>query len=281
MQTPMHPHPGALPFGPRARTTPVEGIARGRHAGCARVHPPRRTAADHQTKQLLLSEIRAVALGSIAPVGESLQAMSRSRSIAVTRAGARSSVASRAMTIPGDRGARWDSSYTSAARPMRIFDRSSLILQLSAAMTHPDPHSAARGYCGWGPCSSTNPTHAQPRADFRPQLEAGAQDPDALVKVRALAAMLRGDPPRPDRDAILNAPERPTRHVRRVVVSWLGSPRTEITNGRRARAGAQGTRIRRSARPPPKPVSNGVRGNEIGRSNCGSSGRRGSMRKSA
>jgi hypothetical protein len=66
-------------------------------------------------------------------------------------------------------------------------------------------------------------------ADFGPQLETGARDSDATVRVSALAAMLRGEPAAPKRAAILKRGlDDADPHVRRVVVSWLGSAQTEI-----------------------------------------------------
>jgi hypothetical protein len=110
------------------------------------------------------------------------------------------------------------------------FDRRSLIPQLTAAMAHPDPQVRRAAYGALGRQFSNNHRYRSRAADFRPQLEAGAQDRDAMVRISALAAMLRGDPAAADREAILKRGLNDSDpHVRRVVVSWLGSPRTEIS----------------------------------------------------
>jgi hypothetical protein len=114
--------------------------------------------------------------------------------------------------------------------PDEEFDQRSLIPQLTTAMAHADPQVRRAAYAALGHHFSNHHRYRGRAADFRPQLEAGAQDPDALVKVSALAAMLRGGPAAADREAILKRGLNDSDpHVRRVVVSWLGSPRTEIS----------------------------------------------------
>ena len=112
--------------------------------------------------------------------------------------------------------------------PGEDFDRRSLIPQLTSAMSHPDPHVRRAAFGALGREFIHNHRYRGRAADFRPQLEAGAQDPDAMVRINALAAMLRGDPGAAERDAILTRGVNDSDpHVRRVVVSWLGSPKTE------------------------------------------------------
>ena len=115
-----------------------------------------------------------------------------------------------------------------AGAPEEDFDRGSLIPRLTTAMAHADPQVRRAAYAALGRQFVHNHRYRGRAVDFRPQLEAGAQDPDATVRINALAAMLRGDPAAAGRDAILTrGVNDPDPHVRRVVVSWLGSPKTE------------------------------------------------------
>jgi HEAT repeat protein len=112
--------------------------------------------------------------------------------------------------------------------PEEEFDRRSLIPQLTASMSHPDPQVRRAAFGALGRAFVHNPRYRSRAADFRTQLEAGAQDSDAIVRINALVALLRGDPGTAEREAILKRgliDADP--HVRRVVVSWLGSPQTE------------------------------------------------------
>ena len=114
--------------------------------------------------------------------------------------------------------------------PEEEFDRRSLIPQLTASMSHPDPQVRRAAFGALGREFTHNPRYRNRAADFRPQLEAGAQDPDAIVRINALAAMLRGDPDAAERETILKRGLNDSDpHVRRVVVSWLGSPQMETS----------------------------------------------------
>jgi HEAT repeat protein len=114
--------------------------------------------------------------------------------------------------------------------PDEDFDRGSLIPQLTTAMAHADPQVRRAAFAALGSQFTSNQRYRSRAADFRPQLEGGTQDLDAMVRISALAAMLGGDPTAAEREAILKRGLNDSDpHVRRVVVSWLGSPRTDIS----------------------------------------------------
>lgn len=115
-----------------------------------------------------------------------------------------------------------------AGAPDDDFDRHSLIPRLTEASSHPDSRVRVAAFGTLSGLFVHDPRYRSRAHDFRPQLEAGAQDPDAAVRVVALVAMLRGDPGAAEREAILKrglADADP--HVRQVVASWLGSPQTQ------------------------------------------------------
>ena len=121
-----------------------------------------------------------------------------------------------------------------AGAPEEEFDQRSLIPQLGAATSHPDPQVRRAAYGALGRQFVHNQRYRSRAADFRPQLEAGTRDPDATVRISALAATLRGEPGAADREAIVKRGLTDSDpHVRRAAVSWLGSPQTEI-GGREA-----------------------------------------------
>ena len=108
------------------------------------------------------------------------------------------------------------------------FDKRRLIPQLTAAMSHADPHVRRAAYGALGRQFVHNPRYKRRAQDFRPQLETGAKDPDAKVRVVALATMLRAEPGEQERERLLRQGlEDADPYVRRMAVSWLGSPRTE------------------------------------------------------
>ena len=110
--------------------------------------------------------------------------------------------------------------------PDEDFDRRSLIPQLIAAMSHPDRQVRRAAFGALGRQFIHNHRYRSRAADFGPQLEAGAHDSDAAVRINALAARLRGDPGAAERNAFLKRGVNDSDpHVRRVVVSWLGSPK--------------------------------------------------------
>jgi HEAT repeat protein len=108
------------------------------------------------------------------------------------------------------------------------FDKRKLIPQLTAAMSHPDPQVRRAAYGTLGRQFVHNSRYKRRAQDFRLQLETGAKDPDAKVRVVVLATMLRAEPGEQQRERIIRqglADADP--YVRRMAVSWLGSPRTE------------------------------------------------------
>jgi HEAT repeat protein len=114
------------------------------------------------------------------------------------------------------------------------FDKRKLIPQLSAAMSHTDPQVRRAAYGTLGRQFVHNSRYKRRAQDFRPQLETGAKDPDAKVRVVALATMLRAEPGQKERERLIRqGVEDADPYVRRMAVSWLGSPRTE-TDERRA-----------------------------------------------
>ncbi len=108
------------------------------------------------------------------------------------------------------------------------FDKRKLIPQLTVAMSHPDPQVRRAAYGTLGRQFVHNSRYKRRAQDFRPQLETGAKDPDAKVRVIALATMLRAGPDDQKRERLLKQIlEDPDPYVRRMAASWLGSPRTE------------------------------------------------------
>jgi hypothetical protein len=95
-------------------------------------------------------------------------------------------------------------------------------------MSHPDAPVRRAAYATLGRQFVHNHRYRSRAADFRPQLDAGARDSDATVRIHALATMLRGGLGMEEREAILKRGMNDSDpHVRRVVASWLGSPKTE------------------------------------------------------
>jgi len=108
------------------------------------------------------------------------------------------------------------------------FDKRHLIPQLIAAMLHPDPAVRRAAYGALGRQFVHNLRYRRRAQDFRPQLEAGAKDPDAKVRVVALATTLRAEPAKQERERVLRqGMDDADPYVRRMVASWLGSPRTQ------------------------------------------------------
>lgn len=109
-----------------------------------------------------------------------------------------------------------------AGSPDDDFDRRVLIPRLSAAMSHADPRLRRAAYEAFSRLSTSNPGYRRRAGDFHAQFEAGAADPDANIRVIALAALLAGAPGAEEEDAIreraLNDAD-PV--VRRYAVSWL------------------------------------------------------------
>ncbi len=115
-----------------------------------------------------------------------------------------------------------------AGSPDDDFDRRLLIPGLSAAMSHADPRMRRAAYAALSRLLTSNPGYRGRASDFHAQLEVGAADPDADVRVLALVAMLGVMPGAEEGDAIreraLNDAD-PV--VRRHAASWLGSPNLE------------------------------------------------------
>jgi len=114
--------------------------------------------------------------------------------------------------------------------PADAFDRTRLIPRLKAAMARSDAQVRQAAYGSLSSLFVHNRDYRARAADFRPQLEAGARDPDPGVRVVALAAVLKADPDRRQRAAILEqALTDSDPAVRRLAVGWLGSPETDST----------------------------------------------------
>ena len=117
--------------------------------------------------------------------------------------------------------------------PSDAFDRNTLMPRLKAAMSDPEPQVRAAAF-GALQMQFVHNYGYRDRADaFRQELAAGAQDPDAKVRIIALVTMLTADPGAAQRKAILQrAASDPDPYVRRTAAGWLGSPR--IATDRRA-----------------------------------------------
>ncbi len=113
-----------------------------------------------------------------------------------------------------------------ARAPDEDFDRRLLIPRLSAAMTHPDPRVRREAFGTLGRLFVGIPAYRQRAEEFRTQLETGAADPDASVRIVALATMLRAEPAVEQGDAIRErALSDADPLVRRNAAGWLGSPK--------------------------------------------------------
>ncbi len=109
--------------------------------------------------------------------------------------------------------------------PEDDFDRHRLIPRLTAAMSHRDPAVRRAAYGTLSNQFVHNHNYRRRSDDFRPQLDAGAQDPDPKVRVAALAAVLKTDPGAQEYNAILKrALNDSDPYVRRMATSWLNSP---------------------------------------------------------
>ena len=113
-----------------------------------------------------------------------------------------------------------------ARDPDDDFDQRVLIPALSGAMSDPDPlvRHAAYGALSTISIHRFDYLHA---ADFPAKLDAGANDPDAKVRVVVLLAMIRAASGMSRRDAIIErGMTDPDPYVRRLAAGWLGSART-------------------------------------------------------
>ena len=145
--------------------------------------------------------------------------------------------------------------------PDDAFDRDTLIPQLIAAMRDADPQVRRAAYGALGQQLGSQGRYRRRAADFRTQLEAGAQDPEPKVRIVALATMLRAGPDGAERVAILTrGMDDPDPAVRRNFVASFVSPKTDADAGaallaraqadsdptvRRAAEAAQKTRVTR------------------------------------
>jgi HEAT repeats len=112
--------------------------------------------------------------------------------------------------------------------PDDAFDREQLLPQLDAAMRHADPQVRRAAYRALADLLREHGHYRSRVGDFRAALEAGAQDPEPPVRVVALAIMIRTAPGQDARDALLErALGDADPYVRRNLVGWLASPRTE------------------------------------------------------
>jgi len=111
--------------------------------------------------------------------------------------------------------------------PDDAFDRQQLLPQLDAAMRHADPRVRRAAFAALADLLRDYGHYRGQAEEFRAQLEAGAQDPDARVRITALAILIRIAPDAEARDALLErALADPDPFVRSNLVGWLGSPRT-------------------------------------------------------
>ncbi len=113
--------------------------------------------------------------------------------------------------------------------PDDAFDRDALIPQLNAAMTHADPQVRRAATVALGQQLGSQGRYRGHADDFRPRLDAGAQDPDAKVRIAALATLVGIAPGSDERAALLErALTDADPRVRASFVGWLGTPRTEF-----------------------------------------------------
>jgi len=112
--------------------------------------------------------------------------------------------------------------------PDDVFDRDQLLPQLRTAMGHADPRVRRAAYAALSKLLRDYGHYRNRGGEFRAALEAGAQDPDARVRITALAILVRTAPDAGARDALLErALADPDPYVRANLVAWLGSPRIE------------------------------------------------------
>jgi hypothetical protein len=112
--------------------------------------------------------------------------------------------------------------------PDDAFDTEQLIPQLRAALQHAEPQVRRAATAALGSLLRDYGRYRARAAEFRAALEAGARDPDARVRITALAILIRVAPDADARDALLErALADPDPFVRGNLVGWLGSPRTE------------------------------------------------------
>ena len=124
--------------------------------------------------------------------------------------------------------------------PDDAFDRDVLIPQLNAAMAHADPQVRRAAYGALGRQLGSQGRYRHRAADFRPQLEAGAQDPEPKVRIVALTTMLRAAADAAERVAILTrGMDDPDPAVRRNFVASFVSPKTDADAGAALLARAQ------------------------------------------
>jgi hypothetical protein len=111
--------------------------------------------------------------------------------------------------------------------PDDVFDREALLPQLRTAMGHADPRVRRAAYAALGNLLRDYGHYRGRAGEFGTVLDAGAQDPDARVRITALAILVRTAPNAAARDALLErALADADPYVRANVAGWLGSPRT-------------------------------------------------------
>jgi len=112
--------------------------------------------------------------------------------------------------------------------PDDAFDREQLLPQLDAAMRHADPWVRRAAFNALASLLRDYGRYRAHTGNFRAQLEAGARDPDARVRITALATLIRIAPSSDERDALLErALTDSDPFVRANLVGWLFAPRAE------------------------------------------------------
>jgi hypothetical protein len=114
--------------------------------------------------------------------------------------------------------------------PDDAFDREQLFPQFEAAMRHADPQVRRAAFTALAKLLRDDGHYRSRAGEFRAQLEAGAKDADARVRIIALATLIRIAPGSDERDALLErALADADPFVRANLVGWLFAPRAETS----------------------------------------------------
>lgn len=117
--------------------------------------------------------------------------------------------------------------HVAAFSPDDEFDRQRLIPALRAAMAHAEPKVRVAAFGALGRLFAHGNNYRRRADDFRAELEAGAADPDADVRMVAMATQLRAAPGAAEADAIrARALQDVDPKVRQSAAGWLASARS-------------------------------------------------------